>query len=396
MTLTIKGKPYIIPEYSLTGDLLSYLTCGLQYRFNNRGALPPSKPVQLWFGEFIHAVMEESYVAWKEGKREFPWDWLKDIRPIELEICKRMEGKGIRPDRRLFCKFEASEDGVNSCPDADHPHKLLVSRRVEAAINTWGPYLFPLIEEAEIKLKHIRHMPHYVKDVSRSNYYSINGVIDVISSVNLETETKYNQIIRYLNDSMIVNEKIEELSTKEYEIIIDYKGMRRPHPTSQTWKYHEWQIQTYTWLRSKIPGSKPVVAGIIFYLNELEPSRNDALILKKELEKEKIDLNTLTSDDIKNISKWNSSMGGLQISDLAKEQRSIRIIPILDKSIDYSLTMFDDVIYDIENSILNETSSDNILECWKRTPEPNTCTACDFKSFCPDTVVKYKPKVPWK
>ena len=87
--------------------------------------------------------------------------------------------------------------------------------------------------------------------------------------------------------------------------------MRRP-PTSinnsgsDEWKYHEWQVMTYAWLRSQQLDAKPLVAGIVFYFNELYPSRNDLKLLKKEIQYKKTDIIPHDSD-LEKINSWEGS-----------------------------------------------------------------------------------------
>ena len=67
MKLEVRGTEHLVPSYSLTGDLLSYLVCRLQYRYQNRSSLPPSRPVQLWFGSFLHGTLEMCFRYWNEA-----------------------------------------------------------------------------------------------------------------------------------------------------------------------------------------------------------------------------------------------------------------------------------------------------------------------------------------
>ena len=403
MKLPSRSKAYMIPEYSLTGDLLSFLTCNLQYRYQNKGTLPPSKPVQRWFGEFIHGVMEEAFIQWSQNKTEFPWDWKNDIRPIEDLIDLRLQARGLYPhDEDLF--FSSTNHEVKNLNE--HDHKKLASARAEKAINIWGKHLFPLIDSSELLIKGIRNMPQYNENRSRSNYYGINGVVDVLTSMKINNTLEQsnldnynNKIIEILKQDEDFRKRIENSKDEEdYEIIIDYKGMKRPpievkNPKAENkWENHKQQILTYSWLRSQQEDAKSIFAGIIFYLNELVPSKEDLLLIQEEMKNNLIDDETLEKyeTDFKLIENWQEDDKAPELSDEFKLERSIRIININKEEINESLEKFDEVVYNIEESLINEIKGCKIQDAWKAEADERTCTACDFKTFCKNN--KNKPK----
>lgn len=405
MKLPSKSKPYMIPEYSLTGDLLSFLTCNLQYRYQNKGTLPPSKPVQRWFGEFIHGVLEEAFLNWKYNKTEFPWDWKTDIRPIEEEIDLRLQVRGLYPyDEDLFFSM-SNHPEVNDLNE--HDHKKLASARAEKAINIWGEHLFPLIDSAEHLIKGVRPMPNYDKNISRSNYYGINGVVDVLTSMKINDlkqsnlDNFNNKIIEYLKKDPDFQKQINESYSEDYEIIIDYKGMKRPPITinnpkvEDKWETHKQQILTYSWLRSKQEDSKPIVAGIIFYLNELVPSKEDLVLIKEELKNNLTDVGCEFKNDVELIEKWQEDDKAPNLSDEFKINRSIRIINVDKLEQDNALLKFDSVVANIEDSLIKERGGCKIQEAWKADSDERTCNACDFRTFCKNNSVKTKDfKIP--
>lgn len=392
MKLPSRSKSYMIPEYSLTGDLLSYITCGLQYRYQNKGALPPSKPVQRWFGEFIHGVLEESYNEWKYGKKEFPWDWKEDIRPIEDLIDLRLQVRGLYPhDEDLF--FSINQPGMNMTIDDlnEHDHKKLASARAEKAINIWGKHLFPLIDSAELLIKGVRPMPNYDKNTSRSNYYGINGVVDVLTSTKINTMDEQSTLYNFNNKIVqFIKKNLETSDIEDYEVIIDYKGMKRPpikvtDPLSEDkWENHKQQILTYSWLRSKQEDAKDISAGIILYLNELVPSKEDLVLIKEEIRNNLTDVpqGIEFDDDIELIEEWEEDDKAPNLSEDFKIARSIRFIKVNENEREKALKKFDNVVCDIENSLVSEMKGCKIQDAWKAEADKRTCLACDFRTFC--------------
>ena len=291
----------------------------------------------------------------------------------------------------------------------EHDHKKLASARAEKAINIWGKHLFPLIDSSELLIKGIREMPNYDKNISRSNYYGINGVVDVLTSMKINKTVEQsnldnynNKIIEYLKKDPGFQEKISQYDEGDYyEIIIDYKGMKRPpiimkdSKAENKWENHKQQILTYSWLRSQQESSKPIIAGIIFYLNELVPSKEDLVLIKEELNDNLTDVGYKYTNDVELINKWEEKDKAPELSTDFKIDRSIRIINVDAEEQENSLLKFDSVVAKIEDSLIKEMKGCKIQEAWKGDSDERTCSACDFRTFCKNNSVKTKDfKIP--
>jgi hypothetical protein len=391
-TLSVSSPPYTVPSYSLTGDLLAYLKCGLQYRYQNRGSLPPSIPVQLWFGQFIHAVMEESFLRWRDDPthRRFPWSWEDQIRPIELEIDRRLVATGLTPPPQLFCR----SDGVTPeprCTCADpvrDGHRLLASKRAEQLIQTWGAHLFSLVNRAEVNIRGIR--PIAYAGPRRAEYYEVSGTIDVLSSVEIAAAPPGNLLLHELQAVDEIADAIAVASGDRFEVILDYKGARRPSTLDREWSYIQWQLHTYAWLREQQEDASEVVAGVLLFANELEPSQQDMRALQRDLSRSGTDVRP-TGRDASLVSAWRPRNQVPNLSRAFLERRSLMIVPINRASIATFVGRFDGVVEDIERSVQTEMSGSGITASWQArpsggpysAPEPETCTACDHKHYCP-------------
>ncbi|MBX7133579.1 MAG: PD-(D/E)XK nuclease family protein [Fimbriimonadaceae bacterium] len=368
MELSVRKPPYLIPSYSLTGDLLSFLRCGLQYRYGTLGRLPATRPVQMWFGQFIHGVLEEAFLRYRPERKIVGEAELEEI--LDL-VARRLAASGLRPRNR-----DLEEMG---------------KQRARAAVHELGPELFPLISQAEIPLNGTRHLPldRWPKSLPRreSDRYEMAGIIDVITEVTLDDPaTRENPIVSAIKAA------IPDTRSTSFEVIVDYKGMRRPPRKRPSrggpdyWSIYEWQLQTYATLRTLQPDSRPVAAGVLLYLNELRPSISDIAALRREIRQGLTDVYPQVGSRDEKLLRNQGSRGSIpELSFEFRLQRALRIIPITKKSQETAARNFDKVVFDIEIARAKEQQAPRIREQWpKDASDEATCVACDWRTVCPD------------
>ena len=377
MSLSVRPPVQSLPSYSLTSDLLGFLRCGLQYRYTRIGNLPASHPVQMWYGQFIHAVLEESYRQVKEGKKPAPPWSQTELDDIMDRIDRRLSARNIQ------CWDDESEK--------------LGRLRATAAVNELGPLLFPLINQAEVRVRGARKLPASLKGIVTRNIerYEMLGVIDVVTHVELFSKKFRNNTVLEL-----VVEALPSDPPEEFEVIVDYKGMKRPEEKgSGLWDIYEWQVHTYASLRKTLT-SKPIIAGVLVYLNELVPTKTDFINLRQACREKKksIILPELGSNDEKLLMSWRPKDADGKPPLLSIEyrlKRAIRVIPISEKSINDSLKNFDDTVARIEKCMVSEAITGQVINSWERNAshEP-TCKACDSKTYCPEFKKVNAPVLP--
>lgn len=376
MEIEAKRPDHIVPSYSLTGDLLSYLRCRLQYRYYNGSSLPPSRPVQLWVGEFLHGTLEMAYRHWAEfdggghSPPEFPWpctkkEWREpapswsehDIGKFGYSIEQALGHQGI------YARSRAARDSAY--------------QRVDTAVNRLGPHLFPLIAAAERRVIGTRKVPTSDREL-RCQTYEVHGVIDVLTHVTLTDQRGTNLIRDY------VQQRCGTLSGL-YEVIVDYKGTKRPLVEEGYWNQGEWQILTYAWLRKRQPEAYPVAAGILIYINELSPGDAEMQSLKKGLANGTTDVAPdRGSPDEQIVRMWRPGMSTTQLSLDFRLRRAIRVIPATRQGIEHALDQFDKVVLQTEEDVAAESNGRDILHAWApNCADETTCAACDFRHFCP-------------
>jgi hypothetical protein len=223
-------------------------------------------------------------------------------------------------------------------------------------------------------------------------------VIDVVTEIELfkNPKLKGNRLLE------LVVEELPGTPPAEFEVIVDYKGMKRPdlEPKGTDFKeIYEWQVLTYAHLRGLLT-TKPVIAGVLVYLNELAPTKTDFFALRRACKSgtEGVLLPPAGSDDEGVLLNWRGKTKEEQPPRLSFEYRlarAIRVIPIDDPSIRKALNSFDETVGKIEVCIADEAKTGKVISSWETNSshEP-TCEACDSKTYCPDYGAIKCPRVP--
>lgn len=313
--------------------------------------------------------MEEAYKLYREAKELPPWS-SDTVRNLCEKMEKRLAVRGKYPRNSMLRSISYS--------------------RAETAITELGRFLFPLIVDAEVRLQATRAMPLLSGVKARSKYYEICGVVDVLTSISVSEAWESNKLLRTIRTKHNL-----QVPDTEFEIIVDYKGMRRPSFKNEFWEHLHWQINTYAWLRGMQPKSKPVYGGILIFINELMPSKEDLKELRKEILQKLTDVPPPEeSEDYESILAWDTLKDPPEISSDFRFKRAILYVEINSGTIANSINRFADVVKDIEENVQRETRTGRIVPSWPNYPSENSCTVCDFENFCPGRSKEGKVRAP--
>jgi len=383
-----------MPTYSLTSDLTSFLRCARQYRMQKRGRLAPVNPVQMWAGHFIHGFMEVTLIHWQNEGSPMPVSKAfnqNEIPQIAHAVFQRLAREGLHPR------------GPNIA--------ILAVERAFAMIERFGDALFPFITHSELKLQGIRQAT--LADFRGLDRYEILGIVDILAS-------NQGRVHDGLGGNPLSQQLVDIASNQE--VILDYKGMRRPPVDEGLWTYQEWQVNTYAWLRQREALDVDLPFGGLIYVNELVPTNDNLNMMIGEMQQGLTDvlpqsgsndeqllsnprkLRTLFRNTVNTWRKemedwwinhwreqdWSEPMPRLEpnlpLFDL-RMRRAIRIIDSSPEVRESSLEQFDDVATSIEFCLQKEINIETIDESWPTKedaePQDRDCTICSFKNYCP-------------
>jgi hypothetical protein len=182
----------------------------------------------------------------------------------------------------------------------------------------------------------------------------------------------------------LIEQTLIHVPPGEYDLIVDYKAGRRPALDSDFITQYELQVQTYAWLRGQIPQARTVAAGVLVYINEFSPSRDDMVELKRELQAANTDIAPDNgSADYYAIHGWQPGQPIPQLTFEFRLRRALHIVNVTPQLLQNAVGQIDGVISQIESSAFREHNTGSIPQNWTACGGAEDCVACDFYHFCP-------------
>jgi hypothetical protein len=223
------------------------------------------------------------------------------------------------------------------------------------------------------------------------------GVIDVVTEVTLNDPAHAGNPIVQAIASVLPDERPDR-----FEVILDYKGARRPPFGGGFTEIYDWQLQTYAHLRSRQDGARPVLAGGLLFLNELLPARGEMRRLVNEIENGAADVVPApgSAADI----AIRTRLTGRRHARLPLEfrlARTLRVNAVTETTVEAALGAFDEVVADIEECYHREAAGEPIKDAWRaNASDAQTCAACDHRTRCDEYLAKggtvdRQPNPPW-
>lgn len=450
--LAIKKVNKSMESYSIIGDLISYIRCPRSYRKIQRGNLNPSRPSQMWFGNFLHGVMEAL----------FTYSQLSTPIPLPLRptcgitsgnppVCVSQLSPPQAPDDIDYFDYN---DEIHVCQKncshrrclykiCDEIRSRLAAERLYARskimtqsaffrvylfVELFSRELFPLISAAEIPLKGVRnysngqplnqHAFSQHHGLPTDVFYEVHGIADVISQISISQffqmvvsnltqrvgtpNTPRFHLIQAICGSLFpsvyqqgtplqawlpqVSALIPAQFPDGFEIIIDYKGQSRPSMNGkEEWQYHDSQMRTYKWLREQQSLQSPVILGILIYINELYPSKDDLKTIVKDSKVTPARTDEPLDNTIINLLETHDYEPWIYLQNVPEDvraQRAIRIIDFRDANAnDAALTQFDQCVLEIECCMALERNT-GTLKYWRADGDDQTCGTCDARYSC--------------
>jgi len=327
----------------------------------------------MWTGEFVHGVLEEAYRYWLGNQTPFPWPCHMNPWPPDLSLpIQQSHDIGILGHRT---EVRLAAAGKRSRSEAARSAAYM---RVEAAVNSLGPLLFPLISSAEERISGTRLMPALPAGIfPRGDRYELTGIVDVISSMTIGAGNT-NMIVQIIRDCL------PNTPDGDYDVIVDYKAGRRPPLGSDFRNRFTWQVQTYAWLRGQVADNRQVGAGVLVFVNELSLSKGDFDELRQELNNNTTDIVPPNgSPDYYAIHGWHQGDPLPTLSLEYRLRRALMVIETTTPSVQGAVQNIDQVVRSIEESAFHEHNSGAIQTNWPACGEVQDCDACDFYHHCP-------------